>query len=443
MDERTGKNDTGLSEGTSLGTSRSQRALLGVVFYVLAFAVSLSMLRSPGTFDVDIWDFWVESCREHGLVEGYGWRETYINYPPLGVAMLYAVDKFSVAAGIPAYVVEEPEITGFKISLLICLTATSIFFGLSTGSIVLAALIHLGLMLNSVALGYFDIYFAPTLVLAFWALRKERFFLATFFYALSCSIKWQPIMFAPFFFLHVCDVTGLRGFAKLGAKRLAVTAILPGLLVTVPLFAIFGVSILRALHLGAMHTMLSGYALNFNWIYTYFLHLWRPEVFGALEDGVCTIIRASHPREVLLPKCLFYGAYGLALVAHFRREKTFETFLVYGFVGYLSYFIFHTGVHENHLFPAVLFALLLYQANPVRHRLTALLFLVLPSLNEMLFYGIEGEPLAYSRVIGIDLTVVLAALYVLVFLVLYVPAVWGGMRPCRAAAAAQSAAPGR
>jgi hypothetical protein len=84
-------------------------------------------------------------------------------------------------------------------------------------------------------------------------------------------------------------------------------------------------------------------------------------------------------------------------------------------LGYLAYFTFNTGVHENHLFLACLLLGLL--AHRERTTLPDLaVWAALLNINMVVFYGLDGRGLPFSPVVGgLDLTLPLALLAVLLF----------------------------
>src|SRR5262249_40600305 len=84
-------------------------------------------------------------------------------------------------------------------------------------------------------------------------------------------------------------------------------------------------------------------------------------------------------------------------------------------LGYLAYFTFNVGVHENHLFLPIILGLFLAAQNRSYLPL-ALATALIANLNLLVFYGIDGKGLPFDRVVGIDLSVVLAVLEVVFFL---------------------------
>ena len=145
----------------------------------------------------------------------------------------------------------------------------------------------------------------------------------------------------------------------------------------------------------------------------------HPQVFGGLNNGNAEFVRTTDLHYTLLPRILFYGFYVAALVATFRRRKTFANVLRFALIGYFAYFTFNTGVHENHLFLAVIAALAFYWQDASQAAvLTGIVLLA--NLNLILFYGLDGSGYRFSRLLGgIDLALPLSVLTVMFFLVTF------------------------
>src|SRR5690349_20714209 len=159
-------------------------------FFLLAFGslLALSFLNSPGMEDVGAWLDWTRSVDNFGIVEGY--RAQRWDYPPLTYVTLYAVAKLSHLFGIDLF-------SGLKLSLFFGLFLTVFAFWLWTRNLLLSALLQLALLLNSTALGYLDIYFAPTLIFSLWAIKERKLWLFTILFSITCLIKWQPLIIFP------------------------------------------------------------------------------------------------------------------------------------------------------------------------------------------------------------------------------------------------------
>jgi len=118
----------------------------------------------------------------------------------------------------------------------------------------------------------------------------------------------------------------------------------------------------------------------------------------------------------LAEKILFYASYGGVFTVFARKKKTFERLIVYSVLGYMSYFIFNTGVHENHLFLVSCLAWILAFVDS-GHLLRCINLSIAANVNLVLFYGLFAQPLPFRRVFaGIDVTVWFAFANICLFL---------------------------
>jgi hypothetical protein len=194
--------------------------------------------------------------------------------------------------------------------------------------------------------------------------------------------------------------------------------VLPAGCIFLIVIAIFGFTpVWLAFKASLSHNYLSGNALNFNWILTHFLHVFAPEQFGNLVYGRADFIITESVKITLASRILFAIFYLLTLVIFFRRQKTFTNFLIFAITGYLAYFTFNIGVHENHLFlPAILSVMLLWEKR--EYLLPGVLIVLINNINLYTFYGITGTGLTYARALGfkLDVALLLAIFNVIFFL---------------------------
>ncbi len=373
-----------------------------IVLLLLVNLLALSFLSSPGTPDVTEFRRWISEMSAYGLSAGFAHSDA--DYPPVAFLILAAAAQVGHAFGLT-------ELFSLKCSLLFFLLATTVVFYWYTRKVALTALLQFAVILSSIALGYLDIYFAPFLLAALFELRMGNQGRAVLLFTISCFTKWQPLIIAPFICLYLLDVSHFEraSFKRLGPRIWRLAA--PALAIMVPLGIAFGLPILESLRAAmTFDQMLSGNALNLNWLYTFFLHLLAPDRFGPLKDGqVDLIIIYGHNALVTWPpKILFLAIYGFLCVRFFRREKTFERLLIYSLLGYLSYFLFNIGVHENHLFLLICLGWVLVSVNS-KYLLWAANFSLAANANLLLFYGVFGQPLPFRRVIaGVDITLLFA-----------------------------------
>src|SRR5205085_880961 len=108
-------------------------------------------------------------------------------------------------------------------------------------------------------------------------------------------------------------------------------------------------------------------------------------------------------------------SYAVVLIAFFQRPKTYERLIRYSMLGYMCYFIFNTGVHENHLFIVVCLAWILVFLNSA-YWLESINLSLAANINTIIFYGVFGTGLGFSRVVaGLDITVLFAIANIFLF----------------------------
>lgn len=378
----------------------------GIALVILVSLTAVSFFYSPGTGDVSIWDNWRREVAAYGLVGGFGHSGT--DYPPLAFIILDAVSRCAEAFGTSWFII-------LKLSLLLFLFATCVCFYLFTRNLILTAALELTLLLNSVALAYLDIFFAPFLIAALFHLQRGNFTRGILLFAISCSIKWQPLIIAPFIFVYVLDTTREGRPRRSDLWKRTLPFIVAAVVIAVPLYAVFGTAIFDSLRRAmTRHTFLSAYGLNLNWLHTWVLHLADPEKYGGLKNGAADyIIIAREPLLALPAKILFYGSYAAILIVFIQRKKTFARLIVYSILGYFAYFVLNTGVHENHLFLVSLLAWILVfidRAQLVR----GINLSIAANANIFLFYGVSGRRLE-TVIAGLDITVLFAVANVFLF----------------------------
>jgi len=368
-------------------------------FLLLVNLIAISFFFSPGTGDVGTWARWMREIDTNGLLGGYTQSDT--DYPPLAFVILAAVSRSAVALEVSRFLV-------LKLSILLFLFATAGCFYAFTRNALLTAALELGLIVNSMGLAYLDIYFAPFLIAGLFHLQRGNLSRGLVLFTISCSIKWQPLIIAPFVCAYVLGAANERSAEKNPRFK---TQILPFVFaagaVALPLMLIFGWKVFDSLKRAMTgHAFLSAYGLNFSWVQTWALELINPEKYGALQNGEINIFLTRDPLLVWPDKILFYLTYAAIFVAFIRQRKTFERLIVYSMLGYLAYFVFNTGVHENHLFLVCCLAWVLAFLKPDQ-LLRCINLSLAANANRFLFYGCFGDRL--QRVFaGFDITLLFA-----------------------------------
>jgi hypothetical protein len=369
----------------------------------LVLVTTFAFLHTPGTIDVrSFWLPWMNNVRNAGLVKGFAGNVG--DYPPLTSVYLLAASGVGKVLGLT-------DLEALKWTLVAFLIATSALFWLWTRALLLTTFLHLSLVLNSVALGYLDVFVTLPLLGALWALKEGRYTIFALLFAAACLSKWHPLIIAPFFLVYV--------FQKAGLRVTLTRVVLPGLLIAGCVLAVFRDSLIASLTKALTHPFLSGLGLNLHWVITYALRALAPDTWGGLADGQCNAVEVLPDSALMVvAKGLFWAVYASVLVLLWWSKKSFADFVFYTMLGFLTYCTLNTGVHENHLLLASFLATVLcfLEGGQV---LTMLVIALLNNLNLFLFYGVTGKEPDFSRVAPVDLTLPTAALAVVNFLVLY------------------------
>ena len=419
-----------MSSGSAWEVGRFKTEAAGLLLAV-AMVLTLLLVRSAGTEDVEAFLAWAKLAQQHGLVNGYRvmvdrWPETYLGhhwelrggeYPPLGFAWFYLVVTLADIIGVS-------HLLMFKAAILVFSFASTLTVWLFSRSLPLAAAFQGATMLIATGLGYTDVVTAPFLIGALWAVREDRPVLGYVLFIIGVLIKWQLLLITPFLLLHVLQLTDWRsvGRALTQPRFWQLTGVTAGAILGIG--AIFGDSPLVAFLYALRHPFLSGNALNLPWIATLFVRILHSPSFSLSDE--LTYVELSMP--MLLPfKLVFFGLLAWILQQFLRVERSFANSLLFSVLGVVTYGVWNSAVHENHWFVALVPAFLL--VGTVRDEATrwvCLVVAVMLNVNLFVFYGITGEEVI-SRSVGIDLSVVLALLYLAMWLSL-VRYVWS-IRP--------------
>lgn len=394
----------------------SSRTSLTALASLLLLALLLAAL--PGTTDVNVWKMWVDGLNRLGFVQGFTEGEGHILQPPLGMLLLVLAHNASAWIGLPDHVWPASGLTSFDLSLWLALVASALAVLHVTRKVWLAVIFVAAFLLNGVVYGYFDIYCVPFWLLGMHAIAENRPGRAALLLLVAVLIKWQFLVFVPFVGLYFLrDLFQSQNDIRTLTRR--AVPYLPAVLLLVAVLLILGRGSMLSLARGAAHDTLSGYAMNLGWILTWAIHVVWPDSYGPLKDGYIEVIRTQDTRVLGMMKVLFYTSFALALWRQWRAPSTPENLWRFMLAGYLAYFLFNKGAHENHLVPTMLVAG--YMAwRDAKWIPMAVVFVVLTNLNMLFFYGFDGADRGDVRVVwGIDWSLPLAVVYVVVVGMLY------------------------
>jgi hypothetical protein len=344
-------------------------------------ALPLLFFNSPGTSDVGDFVRWQSAIEDLGLRDAY--REFVDQYPPLTYVALWLA-SYSRSLGLS-------ELESVKLVILLSGYASTLGFQIWRPS--LAVAFTALWVIYGMVFGYFDVVFAFPLLASLWCLERGRAGVAGALYAAACLVKWQPVIIGPFLLAHFW----IRG-EKVQLLRFTCCA----LVVAASVVGTFGMPVVVSFARAVKDPFVAGNALNLPWLISAvfeYSDLWGFKLSdtGEVMNKTLSLTDAPPPVVVLVwgLKAAFVAAYGYTLGCFLAaKRKTFHDLAYYSMAGFLTFFVFDTGVHENHLFvPALLALLLLYTGSPSWWGFACILAAAV--LNLLLFYGSDGARLSY------------------------------------------------
>ena len=351
--------------------------LLGLLAVITAV-----LFRSQGTSDMNTWLVWGRRAYELGIVAAYPMNGNL--YPPFASVLLWLSHSMAVLAGIaPVWMV--------KCSLLVFLLATTfVFYRWSNRDLPATLCFYAAMLLSSLGLAYLDIYFAPVLLLALYFLQQHKLPQFAVLFMAACLIKFPPLLLAPFFLIYIVAKYIRVQHIRQDLKHLCQQIVWPCLIFLVPVLLLFGKGLAIALLKIGGAPWLSAWALNFNWIVTrIFLQNGWGTATPPWFEATVAIMHPVPSSALYLAKSLYLFFFGSTLLAFILRKKTFENLLLFTMLSNFAYYMFYTGVHENHLFLASVLAMALFCVDK-KYLYMSFAVLLISTLNMFFFYGASG-----------------------------------------------------
>ena len=358
-----------------------------ILFFSMAILTLICFWNSEGMSDIGFYKRWITKAADLGVVAGF--EANADMYPPLCTLLHFAVYK--AGAGLL-----DRSHTIMLVNFIFILV-TALLVRLYTRKTLPAALTFASCLI-SVTNAYIDILTAPFLLLGVLSLEKKKYIPAGIFLALMCLMKFQPLIMMPFFAAYFVTLMPKKPFIRfdvkplvfLGASAMAVVAIT---------FAVYGFPFITALKKTFMESdsFYAPQALGLPWLLQYLY-----EIFTGTYDGRIALLRKDCPSEMYLTSHLFWLVYIILFVWYLLREKKdIQTLLGFSCAAFLSYYLLHTGVHENHYFMGMLLGIILY----INNKNTGNLFIMVTgiftfNINVLIFYGLSGTGPGFTPGLG-------------------------------------------
>lgn len=410
----------------------------------LGAVIRLVTLPWPGTRDVEIWKVWSFSA-VYDLTGMYGvggtppehrllrWRgtEMVVDYPPgtlyemALVGRLYRMVSplYEDSSTLHAFV-KLPGLAAEIAALVVLLVAGRRLFGADIAAwMALAFWLNPVVALDGAILGYLDAQMAVPAVLALVVAYVGPAWLAGVLSAAAVLTKAQAIFLVPVLASVILSRTPASGLNRLihagtGAALTGGAALLP--------FVARGAwaNLVQSIGRLARQDMLSAYAANVWWIFTWVLRVvdvrgeWGLKAALTQNVRILAISRAvdlGYPNPRVVGLIVVCAAIGWAVWQCRRAVPLADAAALSGWCAY-AYALFSAQVHENHLYLAVPFFVV---AAGLDRTYRSVLWSVsgVAACNLFLFYGLGRDlPVIFQRGwTGIDASVLLAIVNVIVF----------------------------
>lgn len=415
-----------------------------VVFFV---CINLSLITASGTGDVVAFNETALACIKYpNPFQAHAAQTDW--YPPLSTVIICTFTQLwkslvglseNYKLAIKISIISFYFITLASYLRITSLVGTNKFTSIPNIDKVIAFLTTIGLIIQTQGFSDINIYLIPTMVFSVYFLFKKKYLLSGLFFGITFSIKIQPMIILPLMIVTVFDIRKHKNIIRhsiLFLTGFITTCIFFWSLVIIqPGGWNYFQTTVKFISNDSGKQLLSGQALNLNWVVTYLLHIFSSNIFGSLEywGWVNWQVPGS-----LAPKIfqgfLFYLATFIIVIRYwFLKKKTILNFLSASVMIFFSHHILNTSAHEKHLFYTIITMLLLYLIKPSNiNRKLLTLFDIMMVINLVFFYGIAG-PKDFGRLFyHFDLTVPFALFYVVIYFIIFINYLRGKILPTEA-----------
>jgi hypothetical protein len=346
-----------------------------------AAGLFVRMFDNPGTADVSqSWILWMQLTRTLGPLGAF--IEVGPDYPPLAFASFYGLTRI-------ADWFSTTDFNVLKGSLYCGALAGVAVYGWWTKHSLKTASLLWALLVEAACLAYLDAWTLAPMLLAVVALERRRSFAAGVMLGVASSLKFQPLIVGPFFLLEACRPRGARaGFPVPEWRRLILFCAGGGLVLAAQALTFGPEQLVQSIGDALGHQQLTNQALNANWI----VHVALGGSINTPDTGMLSVV------AMRTAKAVFIAAYLLLVVTFWLRRSAFRDFPWYAAAGGTMYFVFNTGVHENHLFIAMVMAFALLAVDTRTGWPFALFTGISMTANLVAFYALDGQPAYYTSI---------------------------------------------
>ncbi len=394
---------------------------------IIAILINLALIPAAGSSDHVSWtQYALASIENPNPFRAY--TEVVLQYPPLSIVIMsFFANAWKNIVGISQDYTIAIKLSIFTFYLLLvgCLLKFTApikrRYSLSVVDKLLIILTTFSLIIQTQGLADINIYVVPSLFASIFFLFKKKYFISGLMMGLTISIKWQSIILFPLFGATMFDYHSLPQSFKKMINYLSGFILIPLVVWLLVLIEPNGVLVtLRAFDFISTNSlMLSGQALNLNWVATYILHIVDPVKHFSLEH--LEYLNRQIPTDYapwFLRGYLFLIAWIVIIIRYWlKQKKDIVNFLAASLMIFFSHHQLNKSAYEKHIFYVVIFMLFLYLIRPtLKNRWLLIIFDIMVIMNLVFFYGTAG-PKDFNRLFfGFDITVIFSIYYFVIYL---------------------------
>lgn len=336
-------------------------SLIAITVFSLIFRLTIGF-SYYSKFDLSYYIRWASGLHEGGFFNAYEFLKegaNSIDYPPLFLFPLYIVGFFT----------SSPSINASNHDFMLVLKVFQVLFDVAIIPIIYFLFRKFGevkafvgatlwalnpaMIINSAFWGQTDSLMILLLLLTFYFVQFDKICLATFFYCLACSAKFQCAYFAPVFLLYVFFIKTPYGKIKLRKIKELLKAIGVGAITVLAVFLPFmincseGIMLPFKLYFGGFGKYQYATYNAYNLYAAIGLNL-KPEYNPII--GSITLGDISNVLLILI----------ITFVIFLYFKAPYKSPWTLCFVLMQSIFMLTTRMHERYQIPVLIFSLIAY-----------------------------------------------------------------------------------
>lgn len=395
---------------------------------VVMVLINLALIPADGSADHVSWTQYAIAATTY-LNPFRAYTDVVLQYPPLSIVVIsFFANIWRNIVGVSQDYTIAIKLSIFSFYLLSvgCLLRFSAslteIYKISIMAKLVTILTTFSLIIQTQGLADINVYVIPSLFTSIFFLFQRKYWITGILIGLTISIKWQPAILLPLFIVTLLDSKeGIKGNLKrlfVFVSGFLIFPVISWSLVLVQPGGYFATA--RAFEFFATNNLLlSGQALNINWVATYVLHITDPVYYGSIQqlDYLNRQIPTYSAPWALRGHLFLITAFAIIVYYWHFQKKEITTFLGAAIMLFFSHHQLNKSAYEKHIFYVVVLMLFLYLIRPTQsNKRLLILFDIMVIMNLVFFYGTVGTGAVDRLFFGFDITIIFSIYYFMIYL---------------------------